>query len=54
MKLNKFSAIVLLYSTAYSFNAFSYETAARNAILMDYETGDYLYEKNIQFDQSVK
>lgn len=51
MKLNKFSAIVLLYSTAYSFNAFSYETAARNAILMDYETGDYLYEKNIE--QSV-
>lgn len=31
--------------------AYSYETAARNAILMDFETGEYLFEKNI--DEAV-
>ena len=47
MKINKFGLTVLLYSTVCGFNAMGFETAARNAILMDYDTGEYLFEKNI-------
>lgn len=47
MKINKFGLTVLLCSTVCGFNAMSFETAARNAILMDYDTGEYLFEKNI-------
>ena len=46
MKINKFGLTVLLCSTVYGFNAMSFETAARNAILMDYDTGQYLYVKD--------
>lgn len=46
MKFNKFGAVlVLCVFTAVKVSA--YETAARNAILMDFDTGEYLYEKNI-------
>lgn len=51
MKFNKFGLTVLLCSTVYGFNAMSFETAARNAILMDYDTGEYLFTKNM--DESV-
>lgn len=51
MKFNKFCLTVLLCSTVYGFNAMSFETAARNAILMDYDTGEYLFTKNM--DESV-
>ena len=51
MKFNKFGLTVLLCSTVYGFNAMSFETAARNAILMDYDTGEYLCTKNM--DESV-
>ncbi len=47
MKINKFGLTVLLCSTVCGFNALGFETAARNAILMDYDTGEYLFEKNI-------
>lgn len=47
MKINKFGLTVLLCSTVCGFNAMGFETAARNAILMDYDTGEYLFEKNI-------
>lgn len=47
MKINKFGLTVLLCSTVCGFNAMSFETAARNAILMDYDTGEYLFEKNM-------
>ena len=39
--------VLLMASTGYA-NAYDFETAARNAILMDFDTGEYLYEKNIQ------
>ena len=51
MKFNKFGLTGLLCSTVYGFNAMSFETAARNAILMDYDTGEYLFTKNM--DESV-
>lgn len=41
----KIWAAALLLSTV-SFNAAAFETSARNAILMDYETGAYIYAKN--------
>ena len=47
MKINKVGLTVLLCSTVCGFNAMGFETAARNAILMDYDTGEYLFEKNI-------
>lgn len=47
MKINKLGLTVLLCSSVYGFNALAFETAARNAILMDYDTGEYLFEKNI-------
>ena len=31
-----------------AYNANAYETLARNAILMDFETGEYLFEKNVK------
>lgn len=46
--MNKFSAAVLLGSVCFCFDALAYETSARNAILMDFDTGEYLYEKNIK------
>lgn len=51
MKINKLGLAVLAGTTFCGFNAFSFETAARNAILVDYDTGEYLFTKNI--DQSV-
>lgn len=47
MKFNRFGAIALLCGTAFCFSAEAYETTARNAILMDYDTGEYLLVKNI-------
>lgn len=47
MKLSKFGLIVLLSSTAFGFSANAFETTARNAILMDFDTGEYLYTKDI-------
>jgi D-alanyl-D-alanine carboxypeptidase (penicillin-binding protein 5/6) len=48
MKFNKFGLTVLLCGVAYGFNAYGYETAAKNAILMDFDTGEYLYAKNAE------
>ena len=45
MKFNKLSASVLSLSFLFVANAHGYETAAQNAILVDYETGEYLFEK---------
>lgn len=45
---NKFSVMVLIGFVFWGFNAHAYETSAHNAILMDYDTGEYLYEKNIK------
>ena len=42
MKLSKFGLVLLLSSTAFCFNANAFETTARNAILMDFYTGEYL------------
>ncbi|MBR1825446.1 MAG: D-alanyl-D-alanine carboxypeptidase [Alphaproteobacteria bacterium] len=47
MKLNKFGAAVLLCGIFGAFRADAFETTARNAILMDFETGEYLFEKDI-------
>ncbi|MBQ8481638.1 MAG: D-alanyl-D-alanine carboxypeptidase [Alphaproteobacteria bacterium] len=47
MKYGKLTLAVLLLSFVCSYNAAAYETTARNAILMDFDTGEYLYEKNI-------
>ncbi len=47
MKYGKFTVATLLFSFACSYSATAYETTARNAILMDFDTGEYLYEKNI-------
>ncbi|MBP5352190.1 MAG: D-alanyl-D-alanine carboxypeptidase [Alphaproteobacteria bacterium] len=47
MKLNKLGLLVFLGGALCGFEAQSYETAATNAILMDYDTGEYLFEKNI-------
>ena len=48
MKFNKLSISVLSLSFLFVANANGYETAAQNAILVDYETGEHLYEKNIE------
>lgn len=46
--MNKKMGLVLLLSGIIgAVNAQAFETAARNAILMDYDTGEYLFEKNI-------
>lgn len=47
MKLNKWGMLCLAGMTVCGFDAGAYETAARNAILMDFDTGEYLFEKNI-------
>lgn len=47
MKMQKIGMSVLLCALTYSFAANAYETTARNAILMDFDTGEYLFEKNI-------
>ncbi len=47
MKLNKWGMLCLAGMMVCGFNAGAYETAARNAILMDFDTGEYLFEKNI-------
>ena len=48
MQVKKFGILALLSGVCLTFNANAYETAARNAILMDYDTGEYLFEKNIE------
>ena len=47
MKLNKLGIAISLCFVSYSFSAYSFDTAAKNAILMDYHTGEHLFEKNI-------
>lgn len=47
MKSSKLALMTLVCFLACSVNARAYETTARNAILMDFDTGQYLYEKNI-------
>ena len=37
----------LIFTLTYISSVSAYETAAKNAILMDYDTGEYLFEKNI-------
>ena len=48
MKVNKYGLGILTAALLCGFEANAYETAARNAILMDYDTGEYLFEKNIE------
>jgi len=48
MKLNKFGILSLLCGVFGAFSANAFETAAHNAILMDYDTGEYIFEKNIE------
>lgn len=45
---NKLILGILLMSAVNISVAGAFETAAKNAILMDYETGEYLFEKNIE------
>ena len=45
---NKLIFGILLMSAVNISVAGAFETAAKNAILMDYETGEYLFEKNIE------
>lgn len=47
MKLKKSGILALLGALIYSLSASAYETTAKNAILMDFDTGEYLFEKNI-------
>ena len=47
MKFTKPGILALLCALTYSLNASAYETTAKNAILMDFDTGEYLFEKNI-------
>ena len=46
MKLYSGKALFLLSSVLFSSSASAYETVARNALLMDFDTGEYLYSKN--------
>ena len=46
MKISQFGFGICLSSVLFSFTAGAYETTARNALLMDYDTGEYLYSKN--------
>lgn len=48
MKVIKIGTVALLFSGVLCFQTQAYETAARNAILMDFDTGEYLFEKNIE------
>ncbi len=43
----KWGLVILLCGVVSGFDAHAYETTARNAILMDYDTGEYLFEKGI-------
>lgn len=47
MKLKGLSVAVFGCMMACVIQAQAYETSARNAILMDFDTGEYLFEKNI-------
>lgn len=47
MKLNGLSVAVFGCMMACVIQAQAYETSARNAILMDFDTGEYLFENNI-------
>lgn len=47
MKFNQFGLVLLLSGTMFCSAAGAFETTARNAILMDFDTGEYLYAKNI-------
>lgn len=47
MQLNKLGLFVLGCGIVCGWHAEAYETAARNAILVDFDTGEYLFEKNI-------
>ena len=47
MKLGKSGILALWGVLVCSLNAAAYETTAKNAILMDFDTGEYLFEKNI-------
>ena len=46
MKLYSGKVLFLLSSVLFSSSASAYETVARNALLMDFDTGEYLYSKN--------
>ncbi|MDO4162207.1 MAG: D-alanyl-D-alanine carboxypeptidase family protein [Pseudomonadota bacterium] len=48
MKINKSGLAVLLCGAVCGYQAMAFETAAQNAILMDYDTGEYLFAKNIE------
>ncbi|MEE6207392.1 MAG: D-alanyl-D-alanine carboxypeptidase family protein [Alphaproteobacteria bacterium] len=48
MKSKNLGISALLCGVAFCWQAQAYETAARNAILMDFDTGEYLFEKNIE------
>ena len=48
MKATKYGLGILTAALLCGFEANAFETAARNAILMDYDTGEYLFEKNIE------
>lgn len=47
MKYGKLAVAIFGSLVAFLADAVAFETAARNAILMDFDTGQYLYEKNI-------
>lgn len=47
MKYGKLAVAIFGSLVACLADAVAFETAARNAILMDFDTGQYLYEKNI-------
>jgi len=47
MKYGKLAVAIFGSFVAFLADAVAFETAARNAILMDFDTGQYLYEKNI-------
>lgn len=48
MSNKKFGTLLLVCGVLFVNRVCAYETAARNAILMDYNTGEYLFEKNIE------
>lgn len=47
MKNNIWGLGIILCGIVFCHQAAAFETTARNAILMDYDTGEYLFEKNI-------
>ena len=46
MKLYNGGVFFLLGGVFFASSASAYETVARNALLMDFDTGEYLYSKN--------